>query len=48
VNLEAAQLIIRAAKGGKDRVVAIPCSASADIPHGGQHVRQGFGNTRRA
>jgi len=26
-NLEAAQLIIRAAKGGKDRMVAIPCSA---------------------
>jgi integrase len=31
VNLEAAQLIIRAAKGGKDRVVAIPCSALEDL-----------------
>jgi len=31
VNLEAAQLTIRAAKGGKDRVVAIPCSALEDV-----------------
>ena len=31
VNLEAAQLVIRAAKGGKDRVVAIPCSALEDL-----------------
>jgi integron integrase len=31
VNLEAAQLTIRAAKGGKDRVVAIPCSALGDL-----------------
>jgi len=31
VNLEAAQLIIRAAKGSKDRMVAIPCSALADM-----------------
>lgn len=31
VNLEAAQLTIRAAKGGKDRVVAIPCSALEDL-----------------
>ena len=31
VNLEAAQLIIRAAKGSKDRVVAIPCSALEDL-----------------
>jgi integron integrase len=31
VNVEAAQLIIRAAKGGKDRMVAIPCSALEDM-----------------
>src|SRR5579872_3503769 len=31
VNLEAAQLIIRAAKGSKDRVVAIPCSTLEDL-----------------
>jgi len=31
VNLEAAQLTIRAAKGGKDRVVAIPCSTLEDL-----------------
>jgi len=31
VDLESAQLIIRAAKGGKDRVVAIPCSALEDV-----------------
>jgi site-specific recombinase XerD len=31
VNVEAAQLVIRAGKGGKDRMVAIPCSALEDI-----------------
>src|ERR1700722_2911876 len=31
VNLEAAQLTIRAGKGGKDRVVAIPCSTLEDL-----------------
>jgi integron integrase len=31
VNMVEAQLIIRAAKGGKDRVVAIPCSALEDL-----------------
>jgi integron integrase len=31
VNLEAAQLVIRAAKGGTDRIVAIPCSALEDL-----------------
>lgn len=31
VNLKSSQLIIRRAKGGKDRVVAIPCSLSAQI-----------------
>ena len=31
VNAEAAQLIIRAGKGGKDRMVAIPCSALEDM-----------------
>jgi len=31
LSLEAAQLIIRASKGGKDRVVAIPCSALEDL-----------------
>ena len=31
VDLETSQLVIRAAKGGKDRVVAIPCSAVEDL-----------------
>ncbi|MGZ4973143.1 MAG: integron integrase [Limisphaerales bacterium] len=31
VNLESGHLTIRAAKGGKDRVVAIPCSVSEDL-----------------
>ena len=31
VDLESSQFIIRAAKGGKDRVVAIPCSALEDL-----------------
>jgi site-specific recombinase XerD len=31
VNLETAQLTIRTAKGGKDRVVAIPYSALEDV-----------------
>ena len=31
VKLESSQLIIRAAKGAKDRVVAIPCSALEDL-----------------
>jgi len=31
VNVESAQLVIRAGKGGKDRMVAIPCSALEDI-----------------
>ena len=31
VNVADAQLIIRAAKGGKDRVVSMPCSVMADI-----------------
>jgi integron integrase len=31
VKLDSMQLIIRAAKGGKDRVVALPCSALEDL-----------------
>jgi len=31
VNLEAMQLVIRAAKGGKDRRVPLPCSAAEDL-----------------
>jgi integron integrase len=31
VDLDACQFVIRAAKGGKDRVVAIPCSALEDL-----------------
>src|SRR5437763_13907623 len=31
LNLEAMQFVIRSAKGGKDRVVQIPCSAIEDV-----------------
>lgn len=31
VSLEAMQLVIRGAKGGKDRVVPIPCSVAEDL-----------------
>lgn len=31
VDLESTQLVIRAAKGGKDRVVAIPCAVLEDL-----------------